>query len=50
MELGKWGLGPRDLVPNVNFFSRVTVGEDGGMQLAAGNSRAGLAAWNCAPR
>src|ERR1700721_660571 len=27
VELGKWGLGPRDLVPNVNFFSRVTVSE-----------------------
>ena len=36
VELGKWGLGPRDLVPNVNFFSRVTVGEDGGMQFRAG--------------
>jgi uncharacterized protein len=31
VELGKWGLGPRDLVPNVNFFSGVTVGEDGAM-------------------
>ena len=36
MELGKWGLGPRDLVANVNFFSRVTVGEDGGMHFATG--------------
>ena len=41
VELGKWGLGPRDLMPNVNFFSRVTVGEDGGMQWEPGNSRAG---------
>ncbi len=41
VELGKWGLGPRDLVPNINFFSKVTVGEDGGMQFASGNSRAG---------
>ncbi len=41
VELGKWGLGPRDLVPNVNFFSRVTVAEDGGMQFEPGNSRAG---------
>src|SRR5690348_7252987 len=32
VELGKWGLGPRDLVPNVNFFSRVTVSPDGEMQ------------------
>jgi uncharacterized protein YcgI (DUF1989 family) len=41
VELGKWGLGPRDLMPNVNFFSRVTVGEDGGMQWEPDNSRAG---------
>jgi uncharacterized protein YcgI (DUF1989 family) len=41
VELGKWGLGPRDLMPNVNFFSRVTVGEDGGMQCEPGNSRPG---------
>ncbi len=43
VELGKWGLGPRDLVPNVNFFSRVTVGEDGGMQFQPDNSQPG--AW-----
>ena len=41
VELGKWGLGPRDLVPNVNFFSRVDVAEDGAMTLAPGNSKAG---------
>ncbi len=41
VELGKWGLGPRDLVPNVNFFSRIDVGSDGGMQWHAGNSPAG---------
>jgi uncharacterized protein YcgI (DUF1989 family) len=41
VELGKWGLGPRDLVPNVNFFSRVTVGEDGAMQWEPGNSPPG---------
>ena len=23
VELGKWGLGKRDVVPNVNFFSKV---------------------------
>jgi urea carboxylase-associated protein 2 len=43
VELAKWGLGARDLVPNVNFFSRVTVGADGGMQFASGNSKAGAA-------
>jgi uncharacterized protein YcgI (DUF1989 family) len=38
VELGKWGLGPRDLVPNVNFFSKVTVDDVGGMTFVAGNS------------
>src|SRR5262245_59818566 len=41
IELGKWGLGARDLVPNVNFFSRVDVAEDGAMTLVPGNSQAG---------
>ena len=41
MELGKWGLGPRDLVANVNFFSRVDVAEDGSMTFVPGNSKAG---------
>ena len=41
VELGKWGLGPRDLAPNVNFFSRVTVGDDGGMRFEPGNSPPG---------
>jgi urea carboxylase-associated protein 2 len=38
VELGKWGLGPRDLVPNVNFFSRVSVSDDGAMEFREGNS------------
>jgi urea carboxylase-associated protein 2 len=41
VELGKWGLGPRDLVPNMNFFSRVTVSEDGAMAFREGNSAPG---------
>lgn len=41
VELGKWGLGPRDLTPNVNFFSRVDVADDGTMAFASGNSQAG---------
>lgn len=41
IELGKWGLGPRDLVANVNFFSRVDVSEDGSMRFVAGNSKPG---------
>jgi hypothetical protein len=41
VELGKWGLGPRDLAPNVNFFSRVTVSEDGAMAFRPANSAPG---------
>jgi uncharacterized protein len=41
MELGKWGLGKQDITPNVNFFSKVTVGDDGGLRFQPGNSRAG---------
>jgi uncharacterized protein YcgI (DUF1989 family) len=38
VELEKWGLGPRDLTANVNFFSRVTVDENGGMTFHPRNS------------
>ena len=41
VELGKYGLGERDLVANINFFSKVIVDDNGAMQLAAGHSRAG---------
>ncbi len=41
IELGKWGLGPRDLISNVNFFSRVDVAADGAMTYHEGNSKAG---------
>lgn len=41
IELGKWGLGERDLNGNVNFFSKVIVGGDGTMSLQLNNSRAG---------
>ena len=41
IELEKWGLGPRDLVANVNFFSRVDVAANGGMSFREGNSKAG---------
>ncbi len=37
-ELAKWGLGPRDLTANVNFFSRVTVEDEGAMRFHLGNS------------
>jgi uncharacterized protein len=41
VELGKHGLGERDLVANINFFSKVVIDESGAMQLAAGHARAG---------
>jgi len=41
LEAAKHGLGKRDLVANVNFFSRVDVDEDGAMKFHAGNSKAG---------
>jgi urea carboxylase-associated protein 2 len=40
-ELGKYGLGKRDLVANVNFFSRITADENGGLHFDAGHCRAG---------
>jgi urea carboxylase-associated protein 2 len=43
VALGKHGLGKRDLVPNVNFFVRVRVDEEGRMGWAPHNSRAGAA-------
>jgi len=41
VELGKYGLGERDLVANINFFSKVVVDESGALQLAAGHARHG---------
>jgi len=41
LELGKWGLGPRDLVANVNFFSRLDVSADGTMSFHESHSKAG---------
>ncbi len=43
VELGKHGLGKRDVVANVNFFARVIVGDDGGIAYVPGNSRPGAA-------
>jgi urea carboxylase-associated protein 2 len=40
-ELGKYGLGKRDLVANINFFSKVTADENGTMQFQPRNSKAG---------
>jgi uncharacterized protein len=41
VELGKWGLGPRDLTDNINFFSKVQVDETGAMRFVPGNSKPG---------
>lgn len=41
IELGKWGLGRRDLVANINFFSKVTVDDAGAMHFHPGHSQAG---------
>lgn len=43
MELGRWGLGRRDLVPNANFFSTVTVDEAGNIALSEDSYQPG--AW-----
>jgi hypothetical protein len=41
VELAKRGLGRRDLVANLNFFSKVAVDDDGTMQFVAANSGPG---------
>lgn len=41
VEMEKWGLTARDLVANVNFFSKVAVASDGSLNFAPGNSKAG---------
>ncbi len=41
IELAKYGLGLRDLMMNVNFFSKVEVHEDGSMHFIPNHSKAG---------
>ena len=41
IELAKYGLGPRDLCANMNFFSKVGVDADGAMSFVPGHSAAG---------
>jgi uncharacterized protein len=41
IELAKHGLGRRDLHANVNFFSKVTVDDEGGLHLVPGHSLPG---------
>jgi len=40
-QLERYGMGPRDMVANVNFFMYVPIGEDGRMAIADGVSEAG---------
>jgi uncharacterized protein len=41
IEIGKYGLGRRDLHAPVNFFSKVSVADDGALVFASGHSKAG---------
>ena len=41
VEMGKWDLGLEDLLMVVNFFSKVTVDDQGRFHFVSGNSRAG---------
>ena len=41
IELAKWGLGPRDLVPNLNFFSKVVADDAGKLTFVPGHAKAG---------
>ena len=41
IELGKWGLGMRDVVSNINFFSKVAANASGELTFHSGNSKAG---------
>lgn len=41
IELEKYGLGPRDLSPNLNFFSKVAVDDNGALAYRSGHSPAG---------
>jgi urea carboxylase-associated protein 2 len=41
IELGKYGLGPRDLGPTVNLFSKVVADDEGKLNYVNGHSKAG---------
>lgn len=43
IELAKWGLGERDLVPNLNLFSKVLADADGALTFDPSHARAGAA-------
>jgi urea carboxylase-associated protein 2 len=41
IELAKWGLGKKDLVPNLNLFSKVVSDDDGKLRFVTGHSKPG---------
>ena len=41
IELAKWGLGPRDLIPNLNLFSKVVTDDAGRLTFVPGHSKPG---------
>src|SRR5262249_54550612 len=41
IELQKWGLGARDLMPNLNLFTKVAPDAEGNLGYVTGSSRAG---------
>jgi len=41
IELAKWGLGKKDLVPNLNLFSKVVSDDDGKLSFVSENSKPG---------
>jgi urea carboxylase-associated protein 2 len=41
VELGKWGLGKQDIVPNLNFFSKVVTDAAGDFSFVSGHSLPG---------
>lgn len=41
IELAKWGLGKRDLIPNLNFFSKIVSDDAGRLTFVPGHSKPG---------
>lgn len=41
IELAKWGLGKRDLIPNLNLFSKIVADEAGRLSFVPNHSKAG---------
>ena len=48
--LGRHGLGPRDVMPNLNFFTRVRVAAGGALDVGGQLREAGCLHRSCAPR